>query len=144
MQGNSIFFYMKRTKRGPSQGQTHKDVKRSPFGQRLFSTRKARGFSQAELGEMVGLSKRMVSFYEGDTQGPPVDIVVKIAKALNVTTSYLLGESPMKTIKDEMTPSIRKHVDTLQKLPQKDQKAVMRMIEGLAVQNGVNTKVSHK
>jgi transcriptional regulator with XRE-family HTH domain len=135
---------MKRTKRGPLQGQTHKDVKRSPFGKRLFSTRKARGISQAELGEKIGLSKRMVSFYEGDTQGPPVDVVIKMAAVLNVTTSYLLGESPMKIIKDEMTPSIRKHVDTLQKLPPKDQKAVMRMIEGLAVQNGVTAKAAHR
>ncbi|RKY11109.1 MAG: hypothetical protein DRP52_06385 [Planctomycetota bacterium] len=136
---------MKRTtRRGPSRGQTHQDVKRSPFGERLFTTRKARGLSQAELGELVGLSKRMVSFYEGDTQGPPVDVVIKIAKALNVTTSYLLGESPMKTIKEDMPPSIRKHVKTLQKLPPKDQKAVMRMIEGLAVQNGVTEKASHK
>ncbi len=43
-----------------------------------------------------------------------------------------------------MTPSIRKHVDTLQKLPPKDQKVVMRMMEGLAIQNGVTVKVAHR
>lgn len=131
---------MKNKKKGPARGQKHTDVKRSVFGQRLFKTRKARGLSQSELGGKVGLSKRMISFYEGNTQGPPAEAVLKIAKALNVTTSYLLGESPIKSIKDDMAPSLRKHVDTLQKLQKKDKKAVLRMVEALANQNGVTAK----
>ena len=126
--------------KGPTKGQKHTDVKRSAFGKRLFTTRKARGFSQSEFGKKIGLSKRMVSFYEGDTQGPPAETVVKMAKVLDVTTRYLLGKSPGKTIKDPIAPALWKHITTLQKLPDKDKKMVLRMVEALATQNGTLKK----
>jgi len=127
---------MAKTKHGPRKGEKHTSVKRSAFGLRLFTTRKARGLSQMELGEMVDLSKRMISYYEGDTAGPPVEILKKIAKALNVTTSYLMQESPLKTTKEEeVPPSVRKHLDILKKLPAKEQKTIFHMIE-LASKNG--------
>lgn len=111
------------------------DIKRSPFGERLFRARKARGFSQQELGAKASLSKRMVSRYEGDFTGPPMDTLTRLAQALNVTVSYLLGESTVKAIEPEVPPSLRKHVEKLKKLPPKDQKAAIRMIDALAAQN---------
>ena len=129
---------MKKNKHGPRKGEKHSTVKRSAFGVRLFTTRKSRGLSQMELGEKIGLSKRMISYYEGDTPGPPVEILKKIADALNVTTSYLMLESPLKTLKeDDVTPTVRKHLEALKKLPAKEQKTIFHMIE-LASKNGTD------
>ena len=131
---------MVKTKRGPRKGEKHATIKRSAFGMRLFATRKARGFSQIELGEKIALSKRMISYYEGDTVGPPVEILKKISEALNVTTSYLMQESPLKTSKeDEVSPTVRKHLEVLKKLPTKEQKTIFHMIE-LASKNGTSDK----
>lgn len=128
---------MKRTKPGPQKGTKHSDVKRSPFGQRLFTARKARGITQQELADQLEITKRMVANYEGDSEGPAVERLTAIAKALNVTVSYLLGESTQKNMEPEVPATLRKHVEKLKRLPLKDQKTAIRMIEALAAQNGV-------
>ena len=128
---------MKRKKPGPQKGTKFTDIKRTPIGERIFKTRRARGLSQEDLGKKVALSKRMIAHYESQDGDPTIQILKKIASALNVTVSYLVGESPQKLVKNELTPKLRRHVETLQKLPPKDQKAVMRHLDGLAVQNGI-------
>jgi transcriptional regulator with XRE-family HTH domain len=132
------FSSMKKKKPGPARGQKHEDVKRSLFGERLFRARKARSLSQQELGAAAGLSKRMVSRYEGDFSGPPMDTLARIAQALDVTVSYLLGESTQKIIKDDISPNLRKHVNTLKKLPPKEQKTILNMIEIAAAKNNID------
>lgn len=89
--------------------------------------------SQTELGKRVGLSQRMVSHYEGaPLEGPPLATLSKMAKALNVTLSYLLGESTLKGIKDEVSPNLRRHLTMLEQLPPKDRKKVIEYTELLA------------
>lgn len=128
-----LLIMVKKKSPGPAKGRTHNDVKRSAFGERLFRTRKARNLSQTELGRMVNLSKRMISHYEGNApEGPPLTTLNKIADALNVTVSYLLGESTLKTIKEDVKPSLQKHLKIIQELDPKDQKKVFEYIELLA------------
>lgn len=127
---------MPKKKPGPKRGLKHDEVKRSPFGVRLFNTRKARGLTQQQLGEKCGATKRVVAFYEGDSQGPPVDLLKKFSAALSVTTSYLLGESPQKLIKEEIKPAFRKHLEKLQKLSPKEQKKIVEYTELLTNANG--------
>ena len=123
-------------KPGPPKGKKHSEVKRSAFGERLFKTRKIRGLSQTELGKRVQLSRRMICHYEGDApEGPPLTTLTKIAHALNVTVSYLLGESTLKTIKDDVKPNLRKHINALQELPPKEQKTILDMIDIAAAKN---------
>lgn len=64
---------------------------KSIFGQRLKDRRKNCGLLQKELAEMVGISNRNISSYESDDREPDYYILVKIAKALDCSTDYLLG-----------------------------------------------------
>lgn len=130
---------MRKGKPGPKKGQKHNDIVRSPFGERLFKARKARGLSQEELGEKIGLSKRMVSRYEGNFPGPPMETLIRFAEALDVTAGYLLGESPLKTVKDHLKPELRKYVEALEKLPRSDRRTILRMIE-LAEQDNLKAE----
>ena len=70
----------RKKKPGPQKGSKHKGIVRSDFGQRLFDTRKARGLTQIELGKIVGLSKRMIAYYEANTSGPPVEVLRKLSE----------------------------------------------------------------
>ena len=125
-------------KRGPVKGVKLEQVSRSEFGKRLFTIRRNKGISQEQLGEMVGVSFRMISYYERDVNGPPVLLLKKIANVLGVTASYLLGESPLKiTINEEIKPQLKKAVQKLQKLPLKDQKTIIRMVDAFAVQSKI-------
>jgi transcriptional regulator with XRE-family HTH domain len=131
--------FMATKKPGPPKGQSHKDVKRSTFGGKLFEVRRRKGLTQKQLGEKIGVSKRVVAFYEGDTEGPPPDLLKKIADALGVTVSYLVGESPIKQVGVDLKPTVRRYVSKLQKLPQKQQQTAFRIIDALAAESGIAT-----
>ena len=66
------------------------------FGERLRSLRIARGLTQKELGERVGLSKAVVSKYENALGYPTLDMVVTLASFFGVTTDFLLGVREQK------------------------------------------------
>jgi transcriptional regulator with XRE-family HTH domain len=141
LSGKYFYFYIMKTKKpGPPKGQKHVEVKRSAFGDRLYKIRKARGITQQELGDKIGVTKRVIAFYEGDHAGPTPELLQKMTAGLNVPVSHLLGQKPIQDIKETIKPSLRKYIDTLQKLPPKDQKAAIRMIDALAAQNGTNKK----
>ncbi len=123
---------MKKKKPGPVIGTKFSDVKRSAVGERLFKTRRVRGLSQEELGKKVNHSKRMIAHYESAEGNPTITILKQLADALGVTVSYLTGESTQKTIGEELSPKIRHHLEQFQKLSPREQKIVMKMIDGLS------------
>lgn len=53
--------------------------------------RMARGISQVELANALGVSKQSVSNWENDNIQPSIDMLIKIAKYFSVSTDYLLG-----------------------------------------------------
>ena len=57
---------------------------------RIRELRLARGMSQVELSKKLGVSKQSVSNWENDNILPSVEMVVKLAKCLSVTTDSLL------------------------------------------------------
>jgi transcriptional regulator with XRE-family HTH domain len=60
---------------------------------RLRQLRHARGFTQEALAERLELGIRQIHRYERGLSDPAGDVVVRIARELNVTTDYLLGLS---------------------------------------------------
>jgi transcriptional regulator with XRE-family HTH domain len=110
----------------------------SVFGARLVELRKERGLSQVDLAERIGSTQRAISYYEVVAEFPPADILVSIARALRVSTDELLG---IKQLKDgngqnrdhlKLWRKFRKILD----LPEKDQRAISRMIHSLATVRG--------
>ncbi len=67
------------------------------FGENLRTLRAARGLTQKELGERVGLSKAVVSKYENALGYPTLDTLITLAEFFGVTTDYLLGVKNQKT-----------------------------------------------
>lgn len=59
---------------------------------RIIELRMSRGFSQKELSKMIGLDPSQLSRIEnGETKRISSDILIKLAKGLNVSTDYILG-----------------------------------------------------
>ena len=71
------------------------------FGKRLASLRKEQGLTQTQLGERVGVSCKVIAYYEGETHYPPAHLIEPLAKALKVSTDELLG---VKLIKQQRDP----------------------------------------
>lgn len=101
------------------------------FGPRLTKIRKSRGLTQTELGKLVGLSKRMVVYYEKEEAQPPGAILVDLARALKVTTDELLGMSEPKEYTDPKEAKLMKRLEKVKELPIADQRAVLKYVDAL-------------
>ena len=65
-------------------------------GKIIRELRLEKGVTQNELSNYLGLTPKMVSFYELGERFPPYDIINKLADYFNVSTDYLLGRSNIK------------------------------------------------
>jgi transcriptional regulator with XRE-family HTH domain len=106
----------------------------SSFGPRLTAVRKARGLTQIQLAEASGTTQRSISYYENDDGVPPSSAVIALAKALKVSADELLGLRPPRLDRvddDTETKRLWKRFQMVTVLPEKDQRAVIRLINSL-------------
>ncbi len=101
------------------------------FGERLCQIRKSRGMTQAELGEAVGVSNRVIAYYEADGAQPPGAMLVDLAKTLRVSTDQLLGLKPPKEKRSPRTARLLKRLQKVEQLPPADQRVVLKLVDGL-------------
>lgn len=75
---------------GEDQMDIYEESEADRMGTRIRTIRKARGMSQAELGEKVGLNADRIQKYENGARKPKADMLKKIAVALDVRTLALI------------------------------------------------------
>jgi len=94
----------------------------------MTELRKAAGYTQVELAKELGISQRMVSYYEGRAEHPPTGILPALAKALGVTTDELLG---VQAVKETRKPDSRleRRLQQIQRLDPKPRKQIMQLID---------------
>lgn len=79
------------------------------FADRLKTARKAKGYTLESLANEYnakfngGLNKGTLSKYENGKQEPMSGVVGNLAKILDVTTDYLLGNAEVPNISDSFT-----------------------------------------
>lgn len=61
------------------------------FGDKLRAVREAKGLSQKELSERIGVTPNYISNYERNINQPNLQMLEWICKALDITTTELLG-----------------------------------------------------
>ena len=107
------------------------------FGQRMFALRKARGLTQIDLAKALGTTQRVISYYETGAPLPSASFLVAMAQTLAVTTDELLGARPAK-LKQEKPQRRRlwKRFQRMESLPERDQRAVIRLINSLVASSG--------
>jgi len=106
----------------------------SAFGQRLESLRKARELTQFDVARALGTTQRTVSYYENQGGSPPAHVVVALSKLLHVSADELLGLKPSKLEHKKEDPErirLWKRFQRMARLPQRDQRAVIRLINSL-------------
>jgi transcriptional regulator with XRE-family HTH domain len=108
----------------------------SSFGPRLTAIRQARGFTQVQLAQAAGSTQRSISYYENDDGIPPASVVIASANALKVSADELLGLKPPRVERvndDAETKLLWKRFQMVTELPEKDQRAVIRLINSIVV-----------
>ena len=63
------------------------------FGKRLKELRKENGYTIESFAEVVGIAKSTLGYYENEKRLPDIEILTRIADALNVNADYLLGRT---------------------------------------------------
>ena len=106
------------------------------FGSRLTGFRQARGLTQAQLAKTVNVSTRVLSYYENHAECASGELAVNLARALGVTLEELLGAGPVNQAAMPVGPNSEDmrlwwKFQKIRKLPQKDQRAVLRLVNSL-------------
>lgn len=101
------------------------------FGQRLARIRKRVGFTQRELGEQIGLSQRMVAYYEGQTEYPPAHILPLLVEALGVSADELLGIKAEKQSPRASNQRLWRRFKQIEKLPPRERKQLLGIIDAV-------------
>lgn len=68
------------------------------IGRKIAFYRKAKGLTQEELSEKLGVSPQAVSKWENDAACPDIQLLVPLAKSLEVTTDELLSAEPVQLL----------------------------------------------
>jgi transcriptional regulator with XRE-family HTH domain len=65
------------------------------FGDRLYEVRKNKKISQADLAKKIGVHGAVIGRYERNEVKPSIEIASQIAKALDISLDYLVGNSDL-------------------------------------------------
>ena len=63
------------------------------IGENIRALRKARGFTQEQLADMLGISFQAVSKWENNANTPDISLLPMIAKALGTSIDQLFSEN---------------------------------------------------
>lgn len=100
------------------------------FGQRLAKLRKARGFTQQKLADEVGISRRMVAYYEGQSQHPPTTHLPVMARVLKLSTDELLGATAIKQRPARGGDSrLQRRLQQIEKLDVPERRQILQLID---------------
>jgi len=103
------------------------------FGQRLIELRKKRGLAQGQFAELLGVTPQAVEYYEHRAKNPSLDVLLKLAGALDLSVSELIGEAEEKSRRRKPGPpsALEDRIDRLRQLPKAQQETVIKMLDGL-------------
>ncbi len=107
---------------------TKKQKGTSVFPNRILELRKERGWSQPELGKMIGTSGLLIGRYERGEVTPSIEVARKLARAFGVTVDYLINEQDLPDIlKDrEMITRLR----DLEEVSDNDKERILSVVDG--------------
>lgn len=109
----------------------------SKFSNNLKAIRKDKGLTQDQLAELSGLSRRVIGHLETNAINPPIDTIISIAAALNVTIEELFGIEEYKTENSDISFKILKKARIIDKLPTRAQNEIIKHVNELADRFGI-------
>lgn len=112
----------------PKKYKTMQSDRAESFGQRMARLRKDAGFTQRDLSRQLGISQRMVAYYEAQAEHPPTHIIPALAELLSVSADELLGLQPLKPAR-AANPSLWRRLRQIDKLPAKDKRQLLAVID---------------
>lgn len=99
------------------------------FAKRLHDLRRDKGWSQPELGKMIGTSGAIIGRYERGEMTPSIEVATKLAQAFGVTVDYLVSQEGQPTVVQDS--SMLERIRAINELPQDDREKLLYVVDGL-------------
>jgi transcriptional regulator with XRE-family HTH domain len=99
------------------------------IGERLARIRKERGLTQKELADRLGISQPIVSDYERGELRLHGELLVELARILEVSVDEILGLEPTKQGGAVKNRRLLRRLQQIDLLPKRDQQALLRTLD---------------
>ena len=114
----------------PRPKKTRRDLHHdAAVGQRLAALRRARGLTQTELADKLGVGQAVVSQYERGVTGLDGRLVLQLCRILKVPSDELLGLKGIKSDTARMPRPFLRRLHKMERLSKRDQQALLRTID---------------
>jgi transcriptional regulator with XRE-family HTH domain len=107
------------------------------LGQRIATLRKARGFTQVQLAEQLGVAQQTLAHYEAGRLRLLAGALPRLAELLEVSVEELLGGTPKPAKKKRgPTSKLLQQLEAVTALPRAQQRFVSQMLDNVLAQGG--------
>jgi len=99
------------------------------FGKKLRECRDTKNLSQSALAKILNTNHSIIGKYERDEVKPTIDVVKKLANALETNVGYLLGETEnTNTLKDS---TMLKRLNDIASFSKEEQKHILFALDAM-------------
>ncbi len=108
------------------------------FSQKLKQLREEKGFSQQDLADRADINKMLISKYETERSTPSMENLGKIAKALDITTDYLIFDNVPSDKRVEFKDlELMEKFREAENLSDEDRKTIKTLVDAIIVKRKV-------
>lgn len=95
----------------------------------MSGLRKAAGITQTALTAEIGISQRMMAYYEGPNAQPPANLLPTIGRALGVSIDALLGVEVAKRKVKATDTRLQRRLQQIERLPPQERRQILQLLD---------------
>lgn len=104
------------------------------LGTRIAEHRKTQDLTQAQLGELIGITQQQIASFEIGRRRIPVSALPLLAKALNVSIEALIDTPTKAASKRGPAPKLQQQLERVSALPKAKQRAIAQVLDSMLAQ----------
>ncbi len=102
------------------------------LGKRLAKVRKGKGYTQQMLADALGVTQRVITYYEKESERIPAVKIAEIAKIFGMSTDELIGITEEKKPQGASKNAyLKRKLKVVEQFNKKDQKTITNVIESI-------------
>jgi transcriptional regulator with XRE-family HTH domain len=114
-------------------------VPRTALGKKIYQAREQAGLSQEQLAQRIGVTQRVIAYWEREAVSLRAEQIDALANALNLTTDALLGRK-QPTPKTGPAGKVRQVFERVSSLPWHQQRQIVTIVEDLLTARDVKAQ----
>ena len=99
------------------------------FPEKLRVLRKNKGWSQGQLGKKIGADLQRISKYERGVMLPTMELMVRIAKAFDVSVDFLIRDDKESAVGKIKNQKLLEQLEAINNLPEENLETVVSFLD---------------